>query len=205
MKISRISKKVFFIVSMALLVSVSCKKEKADPNIIYRLYNLALSDTTSLSVPELKVDLDIDGDSITDYTLKGVFDTLESDTIIRQIILQHGDTNNNKMLAMPTLLPNGIYTSVLKQLNEDDAIDSNSVVYNNTGNVVLRVFKGPDLFGYFGFYDAAEKLIGIKFKIGSETHYGWLRIQLSFDKKTCTIIDGAYQKLADKKIGAGDL
>lgn len=205
MKEIRIGKQALVIVSIAFIVLAACKKEKTDPNIVYKYYNLSLTDTTSLTVQELKIDLDIDGDSVMDYTLKGIFDTLESDTIIRQIILQHGDTNNNKMLATATLLPNGIYTSVLKQLNEDDVIDSNSVGYNNTGDVVLRVFKGPDLFGYFGFYDDKYKFIGIKFKIGTETHYGWLRLRLSFDKKTCTLLDGAYQKLADKKIAAGDI
>ncbi len=201
----KISRQVVCIVSIAFFVSIACKKEKSNPNIAYRYFNLSLTDTTSSAVPELKADLDVDGDSVTDYILKGVFDTLESDTIIRQIILQHGDTNNNKVLATATLLPNGIYTSILKQLYEDDAIDSNSVGFNNTGDVVLRAFKGPDLFGYFGFYDDKIKLIGIKFKIGPEVHYGWLRIGLSYDKKTCTVVDGAYQKLADKKIAAGEL
>ncbi|MBK9327914.1 MAG: hypothetical protein IPM95_01090 [Sphingobacteriales bacterium] len=205
MKKVRIGKKVLFIVSMAILVAAACKKEKSDPNIIYRLYNLALTDTTSLTAPELQLNVDIDGDSVMDYALKAAFDTIEPDTIIRRIILQHGDTNNNKVLATSTFLPNGIYTSVLKQLYADDAIDSNSVGFNNTGDVLLRAFKGTELFGYFGFYDDTEKLIGLKFKIGSETHYGWLRVQLSFDKKTCTIKDGAYQNLADKEIAAGDL
>lgn len=68
-------------------------------------------------------------------------------------------------------------------------------------------YNGPD-----GSYSTAfevgkflgeEKFIGISFYIGSEQHYGWIRVNQSVDGEPLNIIDWAYEQTAETAIQAG--
>ena len=54
------------------------------------------------------------------------------------------------------------------------------------------------------FPGAGDKFLGVKFTIGTSTHYGWLRLDMSIDSDSVTIKDFAYESLANTTILAGD-
>ena len=49
-----------------------------------------------------------------------------------------------------------------------------------------------------------EKYLGVRFKIGTETHYGWIRCSVSDKADTLVIHDYAYEETPDQQILAGD-
>lgn len=54
------------------------------------------------------------------------------------------------------------------------------------------------------FPGAGDKFLGVKFTIGTSTHYGWLRLDMSIDSDSITIKDFAYESTANTSILAGD-
>jgi hypothetical protein len=55
-----------------------------------------------------------------------------------------------------------------------------------------------------GFTGKTDKYVGLKFKIGSQTHYGWARLDARDDDRQYTLKDFAYENTPDKSILAGD-
>ncbi len=55
-----------------------------------------------------------------------------------------------------------------------------------------------------GFTGKTDKYVGLKFKIGSQTHYGWARLDARDDDRQYTLKDFAYESTPDKSILAGD-
>lgn len=52
------------------------------------------------------------------------------------------------------------------------------------------------------FSGLGDRYIGVRFKIGANTHYGWILISLA--NKTLTVKSYAYQKTPDTPVAAGD-
>lgn len=61
--------------------------------------------------------------------------------------------------------------------------------------------------GFYGnFGDNAEHYIGVQFQIGAAFHYGWIRVSaIPQDGSTVTIMDYAYNPIADATINAGQV
>ncbi|MBN1953055.1 MAG: T9SS type A sorting domain-containing protein [Bacteroidales bacterium] len=53
------------------------------------------------------------------------------------------------------------------------------------------------------FAGQGDKILGVKFYIGSELHYGWIRINIPAEVNTITIIDWAYDETPGRGIKAG--
>jgi hypothetical protein len=49
-----------------------------------------------------------------------------------------------------------------------------------------------------------DKFLGVKFTVGTSTHYGWLRLDMSTNADSITIKDFAYQATPNTAILAGD-
>lgn len=54
------------------------------------------------------------------------------------------------------------------------------------------------------FPGAGDKFLGVKFTVGTNTHYGWLRLDMSANADSITIKDFAYQATPNTSILAGD-
>jgi len=54
------------------------------------------------------------------------------------------------------------------------------------------------------FPGAGDKFLGVKFTIGTGTHYGWMRLDMSANSDSLTIKDFAYESTANASILAGD-
>ncbi len=54
------------------------------------------------------------------------------------------------------------------------------------------------------FPGVGDKFLGVKFTIGTSTHYGWLRLDMSANADSITVKDFAYQATPNAAILAGD-
>lgn len=79
-----------------------------------------------------------------------------------------------------------------------DIINSNGIWYTY-GFVGYKYNSGEH-----GNANGIDKLYGFRFKIGSATHYGWLKANLATNYKTFTIKEVAYHKTANTPIKAGE-
>lgn len=80
------------------------------------------------------------------------------------------------------------------------------MVYPNGYNYLgtITTFGKTLAQGGGGFTGKADKYVGLKFKIGSQTHYGWARFDTREDSRQYTLKDFAYENTPDKSILAGD-
>ena len=58
---------------------------------------------------------------------------------------------------------------------------------------------------YANWLGVNDKFLGVRFRIGANTHYGWVRLSVSSGADTITIKDYAYQTLPGVGITAGQL
>jgi hypothetical protein len=56
-----------------------------------------------------------------------------------------------------------------------------------------------------GEFIGKQKYIGVKFMIGTDTHYGWVLVNCSANFETVTILGFAYEETPDEPIMAGDM
>ena len=64
------------------------------------------------------------------------------------------------------------------------------------------IYSGSTSYG--NFTAGQEGIIGMKFKIGNDTHYGWARVEVTSGYDTLIIKDYAYEATANASILAGD-
>jgi len=144
--------------------------------------------------------IDLDDDGNVDYTLR-----VRSDQ-------QHGagfldPTDGNFYINNPNDNP------FATPLEADDEIGSGSevwkglLVYPNGYNYLgtLTTLGKTAAEGGGGWTGATDKYLGLKFKIGSNTHYGWARMDVRDDSRVYTLKDFAYQSTPDTPILAGQM
>lgn len=73
----------------------------------------------------------------------------------------------------------------------------------NSGAQYLAVLYGSQTFG--NWVGVNDKYLGIRFRIGQNTHYGWARLAVAATGDTLTIKDYAYQAIPGLGITAGDM
>ncbi|MGJ8592004.1 MAG: T9SS type A sorting domain-containing protein [Aquaticitalea sp.] len=85
-------------------------------------------------------------------------------------------------------------------LASGNAIDGTSPVFSD-----IRGDFNYDSCGYSGsqFCDGMDGYVGLKFMIGANTHYGWVRIQVAASGADIIIKDFAYNTTPDDPINAG--
>lgn len=191
------------IVLLALMMA-GCKKDEdvLNPDIVFKTYNISLTNTTSAVDPDQEVPFDLDGDGSDDFKFDAEFQNVGGDTTITEIDIQSVNSDN-KVLTEEYVFPGGQTSTKLKALSNGYMINSASE-FNEFGFAVLTAKVGSVVMGDFGFTDTSDKLVGFSFYIGSDLHYGWLKVKVSADLKTLTIKEGAYHKMANMGIAAGD-
>lgn len=205
-KINLLTKSIVAFALVSVMLS-GCKKEedKADPNIIFKTYNsVTLTNSTTESTPSQNFTFDVDGDGVNDLRIDASFQNVGGDTTVTQLDLKRANSTDNKVISESFQFPDGgPLADALKILPNGTKINTTSN-FTSDGFVVLTAKKGAAVIGSFGFTDGQDKLVGISFKIGSDTHYGWLKVNVSADLKTMKVVEGAYNKTANAEIAAGD-
>jgi hypothetical protein len=143
--------------------------------------------------------IDLDDDGNTDYTLRVLSG------------IQHGAGNldpagDNQYVNNPSPNP---FAAPLEKGAEIGAASQEwkgLMVYPNGYNYLgtNTTFGKTVAEGGGGFTGKADKYVGLKFKIGSQTHYGWARLDTRDDSKQFILKDFAYENTPDKSILAGD-
>jgi len=99
--------------------------------------------------------------------------------------------------------------SVMRETAENAyvaALDSNALIsadQNFNANKVLGVFSYYDEQPEGFWPGAGEKFLGVKFKIGENIHYGWVRLSVPRDCESFKVLDYAYEDEPGKAIRAG--
>lgn len=92
-------------------------------------------------------------------------------------------------------------------MNNGDSISSTNTNWQaqtmNNGIQYLGAVYGTYTFA--NWLGVNDKYLGVRFRIGANTHYGWVRLSVTSNADTITIKDYAYQTLPGVGITAGQL
>jgi hypothetical protein len=181
----------------------------------------------------LEIDLDTNGVNDFGFLAYGFSSFNSSGPYFSKITLGVGaidnpktDSYNNSWIAkMSTLLSSAtyyggthvLYTAIPDGLASGEIVDSLRNSWSDaSGLATAGIMGGYRVLSYngyngsgissisFGDFLGEEKYIGVKFYIGSEPHYGWIRVSLGNRVDPLTVVDWAYESTSNKRILAGD-
>jgi hypothetical protein len=90
-----------------------------------------------------------------------------------------------------------------KALSEGNTIGVSQVIWYGSGYLGFQgVYSGNNL--SYGNFLSADKYVGVKFLVGTNTHYGWVRMSLNADASSLIIKEYAYHVTPNTAIAAGD-
>jgi hypothetical protein len=140
------------------------------------------------------------------------------------------DSYNNSWITRLTAIPSYYtysgtpytyynYYSIVNGLNGGVQVDAaqtmwSNITYPNTQGMLgfgyLVSVTGGTSYAYgisYGDFFGQEKFIGVRFYIGTDQHYGWIRVSLGDMIDPLTIIDWAYESTTGDSIitGVGDI
>lgn len=147
-------------------------------------------------------DIDVDGDGTLDFhfavsSVTGSNGTWSFGTAFGMYTGVGGTLNQ----AMGTV---GAYYNYASNLNAGDSIgpDGPWLAYTSVYNaaVIASNFYG---ISYGQFPGAGEGYMGIQFEISGNVHYGWVRLESDINDVYITLMDMAYENVADTPIEAG--
>ncbi len=167
----------------------------------------ALAASSSADAQIKYTDIDIDGDGTNDVAIRngyqiGATGTYYGYGYVQATYFALAQVSYYAGLAQ--------YGGVPAALSSGASIGS-SIATGNSGSQTLaigysRYFFGYGLFnnGYAGNWpNATDKYLGVRFKIGANTHYGWIRMTIANNGNPTVIKDMAYNTCVDASIQAG--
>ena len=160
-----------------------------------------------------------------------VYTDINPDTIVHDSLIYVLDFDNNGQpeLQFNTGASSSAYFATVEVLgNASNAIigslyaaaypfptamnNGDSISFTNTGWQNQGVNNGVQNLGvvygsstYANWVGVNDKYLGVRFSIGANTHYGWVRLSVSASVANITIKDYAYQTLPGVGITAGQL
>ena len=164
-------------------------------------------------------DMDFNNDATTDMTFEVAFATGSGSSTYMGIPFTYV-YNGSQASVTPGAL-GGVQGQIVGSsstfgvtaLNSGDAIaaannfGSQQATIGLKGNVSVPAFNINYAFNQGEFLGASEKFLGMKFSVGTNIHYGWVRLSLdTLDAAGLKLIihDYAYNGDADQPINAGD-
>lgn len=142
--------------------------------------------------------IDLDDDGNTDYTLR-----VRSDLAFGIGYLDPAGDNqyvNNPANPFGTPIEKGVEIGASSQEWKGLLVYPNGYNYLGTLSTLGKTIEQ----GGGGWTGKTDKYLGLKFKIGSQTHYGWARLDARDDDRVYTLKDFAYESTPDQPILAGD-
>lgn len=191
-------KKSITIILLFCICFIACKKEEADnPNINHRVVNLELKVSSYNAASASKIDINDDG--VHDFQLGLELNKASEDKYYYYIGLDYESDTRNEFL---TQIINS--DEFIKPLQNDDLISGSSSIWYYYSEVLI-VDKDPGKpETKYGFSGNGDMLIGVRFLIGTELHYGWMKINVSSDFKTVIVKEVAYNIVPNVEIKAGE-
>ncbi len=125
-----------------------------------------------------------------------------------------GAGTNALIGATSTINSNTVYVPSALALNTPinaSASWKTSPATYGTQTLAVKVDVTIPAFGYSGtetggnWLGETDKYLGVKFTVGTNTHYGWIRLDVASDASSAVIKDFAYDATPDAPILAGDM
>lgn len=198
----RIHSYTLLAMSSSLFFSTGCKKDDEENNgkgtnsinsnieffDIDDIYVEASSNTNNEDI----IEFDINKDGVNDFSLNSYnyFDANEYLTSIHGLNVENG-------IGSEVVNIGGSGLNFVKSISDEE--DVKNLNFNH------YVYTGTQYAGYYteGIIGKGDKLIGVKFIIKNQTHYGWLKINADNNALKLTLKEMAYNKIAGETIKAG--
>lgn len=153
--------------------------------------------------PLTPVSIDIDGDLVDDFTLGlAQLSTLWN---------SYASTNSAWVINNGSSVYQGSWITksageIVHALSSGDIIAA-STSWGNDGTAYWNIgYYGPMFTGInCEFQGQGDMFMGVRFYIGANQHYGWVRLNVPADVTSMTIVDWAYQETPGAGLIAGDL
>lgn len=197
----------------ALAVSILFLKRESEAQVIYT----DIPDTT-LSCSECDLFIDLDNDGTFEVKLKKIKDSwsivsnssswTKGSTInlyaipkVNDAVLGNGGSYGGDVKALELFDPIGNSASWLADDKFRMGSWTGSIEYYGDGGNTDVFASG----GYGPWYVANEdRYLGVRFNIGANTHYGWIKLYVKPKWMLVTLKDYAYQATPDVSIVAGE-
>lgn len=189
--------KISFLFLFVMILS-SCKKEKNNnnSNIIVTpfnsIFNLSSEDTTVYK------ELDFDKDGAKDFT------------VIMKYQYKERLGNNNYVYMYASKIQNEVLAHLgsvegyfLNELTTSDSISPTFTIWIPEASAATYWTQSRISINE-GIAGKGNSIIGLRFLIGADLHYGWLKLNVSEDFKTINIMEAAYDKRPNTSILAGE-
>jgi hypothetical protein len=147
-----------------------------------------------------QVDIDLNSDGINDFSLFIEAGKAYTGGPVNDIRLSPGSNN----MALGSVSGSFFYPFAL-DLNAQ--INAAQTVWNGTANGAMLTMAWKYTAGgsYGNWLTAADKYIGVRFMVGSNVYYGWIRLDVTCNASGITVVykDYAYNTVAEQGILAG--
>jgi hypothetical protein len=183
---------MYALAASAAGVGMLASSQAADAKIVYRHTHRVLG-------PNQQYFLDFGGDGATDFTLRNYFATVTFHPLMgysrNQLVAIDGAPGNNAVGGN-----NG--TWYLAGALRSGSRVGKGAHFQKGGILLGGRTTGLD-WGYW--YNAGDRYLGLKFKIGGKTHYGWARLTVTGKYGTikATLTGYAYETIPSKAIITG--
>ncbi|MFN8260922.1 MAG: hypothetical protein U0X41_08330 [Chitinophagales bacterium] len=190
--------KIKFAIILTLCMSLlACKKEEPDnPNINHRVVNLEMKVSSYNANTDMSIDINDDG--MQDFEIELYLDKDADDDYGYQAELDYEQSGNEFLTQIINTY------EYLKPLNPNDLITGGSSTWFRYCDI-FDVSRSPgDPEEKYGYAGNGDMLVGVRFMIGTERHYGWMKINASSDYKTVVVKEVAYEIRPNVEIRAGE-
>ncbi len=176
-----------------------------------------------LNMPDDLYELDMNDDAVIDFAIRlgGSSSVYSSGSIYvwygfgyAVIYNPKTDSYNNSWMYHTS---NYAGRTVVDGLSVGSAINGSNTMWSDAGSpqwpgvfglgylYIVYTASGTNSFAYgYGDFFGTQKFVGVRFYIGTDQHYGWIRVRLGDYIDPVTVIDWAYESTPETGILAGD-
>lgn len=186
--------KLFLFIVIVLLLS-NCKKEKEtdNPNIIHRVINKEVISKGDFSTDYTEID--IDDNSVIDYILEIKLQKFSKSTRFL------GKIPGNESLATAASNEDPF---VVNKLSKNSTINSTSTIWNQLPFLANYSYDLISTIKEDGYAGNGDVMVGVKFLIDGNTHFGWIIMNTSASYKYAIVKEVAYDIRPNIAIKAGE-
>lgn len=198
LKTNQMSKTTKMITLIAIVIfAISCKKEEANnPNINHRTVNLEMK--VSSYNAESDMGIDINDDGMLDFEIELDLNSVSENELEYYARIDYEQPGNE-------ILTQEINSDeYFKPLSKNDLISGGSSTWYRYATI-FELDRDP---GYpeekNGFAGNGDVLIGVRFMIGTQLHYGWIKLNAAADYKSVNVKEVAYDIRPNVEVRAGE-
>jgi hypothetical protein len=190
--------KIKFAIILTLSMSLlSCKKEEPDnPNINHRVVNLEMKVSSYNAESDMSIDINDDG--MLDFEIELDLYRNSDNELEYYAEIDYEQTGNE------VLTQDVDSDEYVKPLNKNNLISGGSSTWYQYATIfeLDRDPGNPEI--NYGFAGKGDVLVGIRFMIGTQLHYGWMKINAASDYKSIIVKEVAYDIRPNVEVRAGE-